>query len=74
MAVVAEHVREADAEWAASRRAALTALGGMAGEDARAREEEGTGTDTLPLGIYEPHSGIIHCQLFPFFFVGTYGC
>lgn len=59
MAVIAEHVREADSEWIASRRAALSALGGLTHEDTgkRPRREE-----DLPLGVYEPHSGLVHCE------------
>ncbi|PCH37398.1 hypothetical protein WOLCODRAFT_109796 [Wolfiporia cocos MD-104 SS10] len=72
MFVAAQRAREADGEWARLRKEALKACGGIleeSGEEKRAREEDeeeraakrGRGWDggELPMGVYEPHSGIV---------------
>ena len=64
MSVIAEHVREAESEWITTRRGALLPVGGSMGDDPTSNEKEGTDAfSALPMGVYEPHTGIIHCEI-----------
>ena len=68
MWVAAQRAGEAGEEWARTRREALKACGGVLGEEGVGEEEssgvDGKRGDGLPVGVYEPHGGIVHCEWF----------
>jgi len=66
-------VQEWNEEWTNARKERLKACGGIlaAEPNGTAETEEPEKKrqridDGLPSGVYEPHSGIVHCEFFPF--------
>jgi chromatin structure-remodeling complex protein RSC7 len=74
----AQRTLSASEDFARGRREALLACGGVLGATAKAEKKEGDDSETdaakkrkrgeeLPLGVYEPHSGVVLCELCSFF-------
>ena len=75
MKVMAERTRDANSDWTKGRLEALSPLGGLLSlerekmrEDAMDVDGAGVGarkggtSSQYPVGMYEPHSGIVHCE------------
>ena len=70
MWTAASKVREWNEEWTKARKERMKVCGGVLAADASANGVEVEGPDMkrrkvdndLPLGVYEPHSGIVHCE------------
>lgn len=69
MWTAATKVQEWNEEWTKARKERLKVCGGVLTADTNGVEEDGQERkrrkveDDLPLGVYEPHSGIVHCKL-----------
>ena len=71
MYVAAQRTAEASREWADLRAEALRVCGGLAVDGAAGRERESAKRrkvwdedEPLPLGVYEPHTGVVLCECF----------
>ena len=76
MKVMAERTRDANSDWTKGRLEGFSPLGGLLSvEREKMREDtmdvDGAGVEALkggtssqyPSGMYEPYSGIVHCEL-----------
>ena len=66
MFVMAERTREANEEWTKGRRENLRPLGGLVEVEKPMETDSGDTTSKdegiYPLGIFEPHSNLVHCE------------
>ena len=83
MKVMAERTRDANSDWTKGRAESLRPLGGLlSGDKERARDEtmdvdgaeaqRDSITSLYPIGMYEPHTGIVHCEYIDFFITFYY--
>ena len=70
MWTAASKVQEWNEEWTRARKERMKVCGGVLATDSNGTEIDGpekkrrkVGND-LPLGVYEPHTGIVHCKIY----------